>query len=82
MPENRMRLLITGGRDHGGREAVFMIADALKGLDPEVVIVGGARGADTIAEGVAESFGYPVQVFPADWSKYGKAAGNCSRSTG
>lgn len=39
------------------------------------MISGHARGADTIAESVAEELGWQVEVFPAEWSKYGKQAG-------
>lgn len=45
--------------------------------DPEVVIVsGGARGADTLAEKVARKLcKRPPVIFPADWDKYGRGAG-------
>lgn len=42
---------------------------------PDVVIEGEAPGADTISRVVAESLGIPVRKFPADWDRYGKAAG-------
>ena len=40
-----------------------------------VVIHGGCRGADKMAGFVAELLGMKVKVFPADWKRYGKAAG-------
>lgn len=45
-------------------------------LDPgDVVIHGGARGADSIADGAARRSGLTVEVYRADWPREGKAAG-------
>ena len=33
------------------------------------------RGADTMAERYAAEKDIPIQVFPAEWNKYGKTAG-------
>lgn len=40
-----------------------------------VVVHGAARGADSLSGEVAEELGCTVEVYPADWLKYGKAAG-------
>lgn len=40
-----------------------------------VIIDGMARGADTQGNLAAKSLGMKVQRFPAQWQKYGKAAG-------
>lgn len=40
-----------------------------------VIISGGARGADSLAERYAKEKGLMLKVFPADWSLYGKRAG-------
>jgi hypothetical protein len=40
-----------------------------------VVIEGEARGADTIAREEAEKLGLTVERYPADWARYGRAAG-------
>lgn len=42
---------------------------------PTVVIEGGAPGADALSLEAAEAFDVCVQSFPAEWEKYGKAAG-------
>lgn len=42
---------------------------------PELVIEGGAKGADTCAFWWAKSRGVPVRTFRADWDKEGKKAG-------
>lgn len=39
------------------------------------VVCGMAKGADTIGKEWAEKHNIPVKEFPADWEKYGKAAG-------
>ena len=42
---------------------------------PIEIICGMCRGADTLGERFAKENGYPIKYFPADWNKYGKAAG-------
>ena len=39
------------------------------------LISGHAKGADHFAEVYAAETGIPIQVFQADWKKYGRAAG-------
>jgi hypothetical protein len=40
-----------------------------------LVIAGGARGADTLAEEWAKAVGLPCRVFMADWAGLGRKAG-------
>lgn len=40
-----------------------------------VIISGGAKGADSLAEQYAKEKGYPFLVFPANWKKFGRKAG-------
>lgn len=40
-----------------------------------IIISGGARGADTLGEKYAKDEGFSLEVFPANWNKFGKAAG-------
>ena len=67
-----MRVLVCGGRDFQDKARVFATLD---GLDPALVIHGGARGADALAGEWAESRGVECQVYPADWRRHGRAAG-------
>ena len=67
-----MRLLICGDRNWFEGAA---IRDLLLQYKPEVVIEGEAKGADTLARIHAEMLNIPVLKFPADWEKYGRAAG-------
>ena len=39
------------------------------------IIVGGARGADRIAEDVAVQLGFSVNIYYAQWDKFGRSAG-------
>ena len=39
------------------------------------IVSGGARGADSLGERYAAEKGYHLQLFNADWEKYGKSAG-------
>lgn len=39
------------------------------------ILVGGARGADTVGAKWARDNDYPVKVYKADWDAYGKSAG-------
>ena len=85
------RILVCGGRDYNRRHHMFKILDQLcynKGWITEkdsvgnwlprvVVISGKARGADTIAIDWAIINWLDVEEYPADWAKYGKAAGDC-----
>jgi hypothetical protein len=44
-------------------------------LDEPTVIHGDARGADTLAAGIALDLGFWVEAFPADWQTHGRRAG-------
>ena len=68
-----MKLLISGDR-HWKNEN--LIKDTITYFLPEVVIHGGSRGADTLANRAAKFLHIPVQEFPAKWNIHGKAAGS------
>lgn len=67
-----MRLLVCGGRDFTDRDWLYSVLDDIK---PAVVIHGAAPGADTLAGDWAKERGVPVEAYPADWDKHGRAAG-------
>lgn len=58
-------------------EAKAFITEYLsKECDKDIsFIVGDCRGADSLGERFAKEHGYNVEIYPAEWSKYGKAAG-------
>lgn len=72
-----MRVQITGDRNWTDRsviEKALRVVMTETGHAP-VVVHGAARGADSLSGEVAEELGCTVEVYPADWLKYGKAAG-------
>ena len=70
-----MKVIIAGSR-------TFENYDLLKstmascGLVVDEVVSGCARGADSLGEVWAKENNIPVKKFPANWAKYGKAAGS------
>jgi hypothetical protein len=71
-----VRVLVCGGRDYADRERLNVVLDRLRverGFS--VVIVGGARGADTLAAEWADGRGLPCEVYMADWQGLGTKAG-------
>ena len=68
--------LVVGTRTFADYKLMCEKLDAMLVNHKNVVIVsGGARGADTLAERYAKERGYGFKVFNADWSRYGKKAG-------
>lgn len=75
-----LRVLVTGSRDWVDGEcikaALLEILVENEARPEQITVVhGGARGADKIAGSIAASLGMNVEVFPANWSTYGKRAG-------
>lgn len=69
-----MKVIVAGGRDYHDYDVVCSaIADS--GFKVTMIISGGATGVDTLAEYYAEENQLPNQVFMADWTTHGKAAG-------
>jgi YspA, cpYpsA-related SLOG family len=67
---------VCGGRDFKDKNWIrrqLQYLDETKGID--LIIHGCASGADSISGEWAKSHAIPVREFPADWDKYGKAAG-------
>lgn len=68
--------LIVGSRGYNDYAAFKAKCDALLAGRTDIEIVtGGASGTDAMAGRYARELGYSLQVFPADWSRYGKRAG-------
>lgn len=71
-----MRLIISGGRGYDMTEANFERLDALHAEHPvAIVLSGGAPGADHGGEVWARSRGVPVEVYAAEWGRFGPGAG-------
>lgn len=68
-----MKVLVTGSR---GWDDIKTVADALEQLPSGTILVHGAcRGADIICAAVAETLGFTIRVYPADWDRFRKGAG-------
>ena len=70
-----MRVLVSGSRTWTDRNAIIDALHDLKAEHGDLIIVhGGARGADQLAEQAAATLGIGTEVWFADWSK-GRGAG-------
>ena len=83
-----IKLLVCGGRDFNDQRYVSQKLDQvcqergwwgeygpISSPVPLCLIHGGARGADMCADYWGTADYLVIQVFPANWDKYGKAAG-------
>lgn len=73
------RVIIAGGRDFTDYSMLSDTMDRLlsnKAGDSILIVCGKARGADALGEQYAKEHNYPVHYFPAEWDKYGRAAGH------
>lgn len=70
-----MKTIIAGSRNITDYS---IVEDALTKISWRVtgVVSGTARGVDRLGEQWARNHGVTVRQFPADWDKYGKAAGS------
>ena len=71
-----MKVLVCGGRDYTDHKRGFQVLDDFaESNNIDLIIHGGARGADAIAAFWALLRGIKAQSFPAQWSVFGKSAG-------
>lgn len=71
-----MRVLVCGSRTYCDEPVMNTILTFIKSLHSDLVIIQGeARGADLMAKAWAVKNGVLHLDFPANWTKYGKAAG-------
>jgi hypothetical protein len=71
-----MKLAIIGSRTFNDYEFLHKVIDEFwYDGKIELIISGGAKGADSLAEKYANEHFVPLKVFPAEWDKYGKSAG-------
>ncbi len=71
-----MKVIIAGSRDFTDYSLLCSFADqVLSGCGETEIVSGGARGADSMGERYARDRGYGLKVFPAEWKKWGRAAG-------
>jgi len=71
-----MRILVCGSREWTNVEAIRKaLRLRCKKSKHTTILHGCAKGADQIAEDIAQEFGYGIMGFEADWATHGKAAG-------
>ena len=73
-----MKVLITGSRNWSDKDAVEI---AIARAKPDIIIEGGAKGADAIAKEYAHKTFRKVIEVKAEWDRYGKKAGGIRNST-
>lgn len=69
-----MKLAVVGGRNFDDYEYLERELDKLD--DIEMIVSGGAKGADTLAERYAHEHGIKIKIFPPEWEIWGKQACN------
>lgn len=71
-----LRAIVCGGRDFANGARLHFVLDGIDGQTPiDVVIHGGASGADSLAGEWAELRGKACRVVFADWGRHGPSAG-------
>jgi len=72
-----MKLAVTGGRTYHDRRAVFIALNRVhREHTIELLMQGGALGADALAKEWAEANGVPVVTYHANWVVGRKGAGH------
>ncbi|REE82995.1 uncharacterized protein DUF2493 [Lutibacter oceani] len=72
-----MKLIIAGSRNFNDYKKLCQICDNILQIQTNIEIVSGAyyKGADKLGEQYAAEKGFLLTKFPADWKRFGKAAG-------
>lgn len=70
------RIAVTGGRDFNRPTLVRTVFDSIGLCCDDVLVHGGCRGADQLCAWIAADQYYAAtETHPADWKRWGKAAG-------
>ncbi len=69
-----MKICVVGSRDFQDSELLDTVLSKIFSTN-DILISGGAKGADTIAEEWAKDNGYHVKIYRPNWEKYQKSAG-------
>jgi predicted Rossmann fold nucleotide-binding protein DprA/Smf involved in DNA uptake len=74
MNQKKKKLAIVGSRNFDDYAMLNEKLTPYKNI-VELVVSGGAKGADSLGEKWAKENNIPVKIFHPDWKKYGRAAG-------
>ncbi len=73
------KIVVAGCRDFNDYETAKGYIDfcisIIKKKYNLIFISGGCRGSDSLGERYAKENGYKLEIYPANWEKYGKSAG-------
>jgi predicted Rossmann-fold nucleotide-binding protein len=70
-----MRVLVCGGRSYSDRKYLYAILNDLA-IQIDLIITGGANGADRLAAEWALDHSIDLVVYQARWKKWGRSAGH------
>lgn len=72
-----MKVIIAGSRTIFGSNGLVAVEEAVRrsGFEITEVVSGMAKGVDTLGEEWANERGIPIKGKPANWEKFGRAAG-------
>ena len=80
-----MTIVIGGCRNFNDRSVVFQCLDEYlklyKNTSEIIFLSGHCSGVDLLAEEYAKQYHYKLKIFPAEWGKYGRAAGSIRNKT-
>ncbi len=72
-------IIIAGCRNYSNykeaKEFILSCISEYKKTDRLTILSGGCKGADLLGEHFAKEKGFSIKYYPADWKKFGKAAG-------
>ena len=75
---NNCRMIIAGSRTIVSEEVIDKIPEicVLYNVRPKTILSGAAKGVDKLGEKWAAKMKLPVELYPAKWDIFGKAAGH------
>jgi hypothetical protein len=65
---------IVGSREFANWEQLKITIDKFIESDEDVIISGGAKGADSMAQRYAKEFGYDIEIKYPKYARYGRSA--------
>ena len=79
----KKRVVIAGSRNFNDYEMFAnIVGEFLKPIREEyelIIVSGHCSGTDLMGERYAKENGFEVEIYPAEWKKYGRSASGCRR---
>lgn len=72
---SKQKLLVCGDRNWIDEKTIKRILKKAKKAKFNTIVEGEANGADKLSAKVGEDLGFKIKRYPANWEKYGRAAG-------